>query len=331
VSAPTPAGRPSRVLLAEDDDDVGRFLEVTLGVEGFEVERAVDGVRAVARAIEYQPDLILLDIGMPGLDGMSVCHELRRDPRTSALPIIMLTARVQQAEKVRGLDAGADDYVTKPFDPAELVARIQAALRRTRQLRDVSPLTGLPGNIAIFRHLERLLQAGEPFALLHADLDNFKAFNDRYGFAAGDEVIKATAAVLTTTLEMTGRSPSFAGHVGGDDFVLVTAADAAEGLAVAAVRRFDDLIPAYYDDLDRSRGGIEVVSRAGEVRRYPLMTISLGIVVSTSGPFVSPAELASVAAEMKNVAKAAETSSFCVNRRGAGESAAPSASSPLPA
>ena len=317
ASRPAGPARAGRILLAEDDDDVGRYVELSLSVEGFEIQRAVDGPAAVAAAVEVQPDLILLDVGMPGMDGMSVCQELRRDPRTSAVPIIMLTARVQQSDIVLGLDAGADDYVTKPFDPAELVARIHAALRRTRQLRDVSPLTGLPGNIAIFRHLELLLESGRPFGLLHADLDNFKAFNDRYGFAAGDEVIKATAAVLTAALESVrgADAPSFAGHVGGDDFVLATAADTAEALAQAAVRRFDELIPAYYDDTDRARGGIEVLSRTGEPRWYPLMTISLGIVLSTTRAYSSPAEMASVAAEMKNVAKAASSSSFCVNRR----------------
>jgi diguanylate cyclase (GGDEF)-like protein len=304
-----------RILVAEDDPDVSRYVEVSLGVEGFEIHRATDGLTAVAKAIEIQPDLVVLDIGMPGLDGMSVCAELRRDPRTSAVPIIMLTARVQQSEKVRGLDAGADDYVTKPFDPAELVARIQAALRRARQLRDVSPLTGLPGNIAIFRQLEILLGGHADFALVHADLDNFKAFNDRYGFAAGDEVIKAAAGVLGDVLESLPGTPRFVGHVGGDDFVMVTPEGEAEVFAARVVDAFDAVVPAYYDGADRDRGGIEVVARTGGTRRYPIMTVSLGIVLSSSRPFDSPAEMASVAAEMKNVAKAVETSSWCVNRR----------------
>jgi DNA-binding response OmpR family regulator len=301
--------------VAEDDDDVGRLLEITLGVDGYEIHRVDNGLTAVAEAVAIVPDLVLLDVSMPGLDGVSVCQELRRDPRTSALPIIMLTARVQQHEKVSGLDAGADDYITKPFDPPELVARIEAALRRTRQLRDVSPLTGLPGNIAIFRFLEGLLAQDVEFGLLHADLDNFKAFNDRYGFAAGDEVIKATATVLTRLLEAMARPPAFAGHVGGDDFVLVTSADTAEPYADAVVRDFDAMIPAFYDDRDRSRGAIEVVSRTGDLRRYPLMTVSLGIVLRGPTRFLAPAEMASVAAEMKNLAKRMPASGWCVNRR----------------
>ena len=310
------ASRP-RILVAEDDADVGRYIEVTLGVDGYDIHRATDGLAAMAKAIEVQPDLIVLDIGMPGQDGVSVCRQLRNDPRTSAVPIIMLTARVQQSDKILGLDAGADDYVTKPFDPAELVARIDAALRRAAQLRDVSPLTGMPGNIAISRQLDMLLSTRTPFALVHADLDNFKAFNDCYGFAAGDGVIKATAACVNEQVEATDGHPRFAGHIGGDDFVVVVPVELAESFSAGVVERFDAAIPSFYAPDDRARGWIEVPGRTGGMRRFPLMTVSLGIVVSTSRRFTSAAEMASVATEMKNVAKGAAHSSWCVDRRSA--------------
>ncbi|HZQ29146.1 MAG TPA: response regulator [Acidimicrobiales bacterium] len=309
---------PNRILLAEDDLDVGRYLEISLGVEGFEIVRATDGRSAVATAVAQPPDLVVLDIGMPGMDGVAVCQELRRDPRTSAVPIIILTARIQKTDKLLGLEAGADDYVTKPFDPAELVARIRGALRRTRQLRDVSPLTGLPGNIAIFRQLEHLLSgAGPDFALLHADLDNFKAFNDHYGFAAGDGVIRATASLLTSSLEDLPDTPRFAGHVGGDDFVLVTPAPDAERLADRIIPTFDDMIAQHYEGADVRQGHISVASRRGGTREFPLMTISIGIVKSTPCRFRAPAEMASVASDMKNVAKEMGGSSWCLDRRAA--------------
>jgi diguanylate cyclase (GGDEF)-like protein len=316
TTLPPPAA--NRILVAEDDLDVGRYLEVSLGVEGFEIVRATDGHSAVAAAVAQPPDLVVLDIGMPGMDGVAVCEELRRDPRTSAVPIIILTARVQNADKLMGLTAGADDYVTKPFDPAELVARIRGALRRTRQLRDVSPLTGLPGNIAIFRELEQLLAVPSPeFAMLHADLDNFKAFNDHYGFAAGDNVIRATASLLTSLLEDLPGTPRFAGHVGGDDFVLVTPAEDAESLGDRVITAFDEMIVGFYEGADVRQGHISVLSRRGVMREFPLMTISIGIVKSTTRQFVSPAEMASVASDMKNVAKEMGGSSWCLDRRAA--------------
>ena len=310
----TPAA--ARILVAEDDEDVGRFVEVHLRTEGFEVHRSRDGRAALDDARRLVPDLVLLDVSMPKLDGYEVCAALRDDPRTSAAPIIMVTARTQAADKVEGLQCGADDYVTKPFDPAELVARIRAALRRSRQLRDVSPLTGMPGNNEIARELERLFACAEPeFALVHGDLDNFKAFNDCYGFAMGDRVIKATASLLGDELHRCRCAPSFVGHVGGDDFVVVTSPDMVVLFATAVVTQFDVMIPSFYADADRERGGVLVHGRRGEELFFPLMTISLGIATTDTGTLHSPAHAASVASEMKMVAKTDFGSSFRIDRR----------------
>jgi diguanylate cyclase (GGDEF)-like protein len=306
----------ARVLLVEDDDDVGRFVEVHLRTEGFQVARARDGVAALDFARSLLPDLVLLDVNMPLMDGYAVCAALRDDPRTAATAIIIVTARAQQDEKVHGLEAGADDYVTKPFDPTELTARIRAALRRTRRLRDVSPLTGMPGNNEIGRELDRLCAVGHPpFALLHVDLDNFKAYNDHYGFAMGDRVIKATATLLTDEAERAGGTPCFAGHVGGDDFAVLLSADLTTSFASAVVSRFDAMIPWFYEEADRAAGFIEVLDRKGEHRRFPLMTISLGITTLPAGRLSSPAALASLASEMKSLAKRDTCSSYRMDRR----------------
>ncbi|HEX2040654.1 MAG TPA: response regulator [Acidimicrobiales bacterium] len=306
----------ARVLLVEDDEDVGRFVEVHLRTEGFDVARARDGVAALDSARALLPDLVLLDLNMPLMDGYAVCAALRDDPRTSATAIIIVTAKAQQDEKVHGLEAGADDYVTKPFDPAELTARIRAALRRSRRLRDVSPLTGMPGNNEIGRELDRLCTVGHPaFALLHVDLDNFKAYNDHYGFAMGDRVIKATAALLTDELERVGGAPCFAGHVGGDDFAVMLSAGLASPFAAAVVARFDAMIPWFYEEADRAAGCIEVPDRQGVGRRFPIMTISLGITTLPAGCLSSPAALASLASEMKSMAKREAGSSYRVDRR----------------
>jgi diguanylate cyclase (GGDEF)-like protein len=228
----------------------------------------------------------------------------------------MVTARAQQDEKVRGLEVGADDYVTKPFDPVELVARIRAALRHARRQRDVSPLTGLPGNNEIARELERLCSRGHPgFALLHVDLDNFKAYNDHYGFAMGDRVIKATAELLTDELTHHATEPCFVGHVGGDDFVVITGPEAATSYAVGVVARFDAIIGSFYDPADRMRGGIEVTDRRGVPRRFPVMSISLGITTLSAGRESSPVAVASLAAEMKSLAKQDPWSSYRLDRR----------------
>ena len=178
------------VLVADDDEDIVRFVEVNLRLEGFEVITVADGEQALKSAGDLMPDLILLDVMMPKIDGFEVCQRLRNDTRTKHISIIMLTAKSMSADKVVGLTAGADDYMIKPFDPVELVARVKSTLRRSREMRSVNPLTSLPGNIQVQEEVTKRVTGGGPFAVLYIDLDNFKAFNDFYGFLRGDEVLK---------------------------------------------------------------------------------------------------------------------------------------------
>ena len=170
------------VLVADDDEDIVRFVEINLKLEGFEVIIAENGELALQKAYEALPDLILLDIMMPKLDGFEVCQRLRSDSRTKNISIIMLTARSLSADKVVGLTAGADDYMIKPFDPLELLARVKCALRRSREMRAINPLTQLPGNVQIEQEVQACVTGHKPFALMHIDIDDFKAFNDYYGF-----------------------------------------------------------------------------------------------------------------------------------------------------
>src|SRR2546425_12318045 len=168
------------VLVVDDDPDVARFVEVNLRSAGYEVSVASNGEEALERAVELRPALVLLDVMMPKLDGFEVAQRLRRDARTSSTSIIMLTAKALSSDKVLGLSAGADDYIIKPFDATELLARVTGTLRRAREMRALSPLTGLPGNIRIQEEIRRRVAGEIPFALLYADLDHFNADNDPY-------------------------------------------------------------------------------------------------------------------------------------------------------
>jgi diguanylate cyclase (GGDEF)-like protein len=241
---------------------------------------------------------------------------LRHNARTSHCAIIMLTAKSLSADTVLGLTSGADDYISKPFDPPELVARVRAALRRARQLRDISPLTGLPGNSEITRHVEQLIAVEEQnFALIHADVDRFKAFNDRYGFHRGDEAIRATADVLSEVVNRYLSENDFLGHVGGDDFVILIEPDQAETLCCDVITAFDAMAPALYDPEDAARGWIEIEDRRNERHRVGLMTISLGVATSTLHRIKSVAEASAIATEMKMAAKSEERSSYRVDQR----------------
>jgi diguanylate cyclase (GGDEF)-like protein len=303
------------VLVADDDEDIVRFVEVNLRLEGFEVITAPDGERALQMASESLPDLILLDVMMPQLDGFEVCQRLRDDARTKNISIIMLTAKSLSADKVVGLTAGADDYIIKPFDPIELVARVKSSLRRSRDMKEVNPLTQLPGNVRVAEEAARGLDGGGPFGMMYVDLDNFKAFNDYYGFLRGDEAIKLTARCLREALDSQGTEDAFLGHVGGDDFVVMVAPELIEAVAKDICQRWDASAPELYDAGDVERGYIEVADRRNEVHRFPLMTVSIGISTNTLRPIESHWRAAEIATEMKQFAKQDSGSSFAVDRR----------------
>ena len=308
---------PTRVLLADDDADIRLFLEVTLQYAGFEVTSTTTGQEALDAARTGHHDLVLLDVMMPEMDGLTATKALRADPRTSDLPIILVTARALGGDKVSGLDQGADDYVTKPFDPDELVARIRAALRRSAAMRQVSPLTGLPGNTRIEAELERRIVADDEFALLYCDLNRFKAYNDTYGFLEGDKVLRTFAEVLTDTVGQVTPTDGFVGHVGGDDFVVITGFDEPETLAQAICTAFDAIVPSFYDEWARERGWIEVEDRRGELSRVSFVSVDIGIAPAGVGEFAHPGEVVARATEMKHVAKlrASWGSTWAVDRR----------------
>jgi diguanylate cyclase (GGDEF)-like protein len=307
---------PAEVILVVDDDhDIARFVEVNLQLHGFEVLVAHDGEQALALVHDRKPDLAVVDVRMPKMDGLELTRRLRAEPMTAALPIIMLTAKGLTVDKVVGLTAGADDYVLKPFDTSELVARVRSTLRRTQEFREVSPLTGLPGNNRILREINDRVRNGDEYAVCYIDIDRFKSVNDAYGFGRGDEVIAALARCLHHAVVRRADPPAFLGHVGGDDFVIVCQPDQVRAITAHAVEEFEQAADAIYDPRDAERGYLEIVDRRGSVQRPNLVTISVGVAMSTARTFTDPREVITVATEMKNVAKKQPGSYVAVDRR----------------
>lgn len=303
------------ILVVDDEEDIANLVALNLSDEGYECHLAHRGDDAMEMALELRPDLIVLDLMLPDVDGVEVCRQLRNDPRMTATSIIMLTARNLPADRIAGLEAGADDYMDKPFDIDELLARVVGRLRRSRQLRQTSPLTGLPGNFEIEHRIEVLMAEGEHFALIHADLDGFKAYNDRYGFLRGDRAIVLTAQVIGWAVADHGTHFCFVGHIGGDDFAIVCRPDRARAIADAIVHGFDEQVPNLYDADDRERGFIEVADRMGVLHQSPFLTISLGVASTEVRPIDSPAAVAAVAVEMKQFAKRVGGSTWRMDRR----------------
>lgn len=303
------------VLVVDDEPQVLQLLKRVLERAGFETIAIGDGRTAHDAAVEWRPDIVLLDLMLGPITGDQVLAELRRDFRTRLIPVVFLTVRSSIKDKVEHLMAGADDYVTKPFIGEELVARLRAVIMRATATRELNPLTGMSGNSDILREISKRLQAREEFAVLYPDIDNFKSYNDHYGFIRGDEVIKTLASIILEVLEENYSPAHFAGHVGGDDFVILTEAGLAEATAAEVTRRFDEAVPSLYDPEDSERGWIEFEDRTGNKHRTSLVSLSTGIVIAKPGTFGSAPALASRAAEVKGVAKRIPGSKWVVDRR----------------
>lgn len=305
------------ILVVDDDPFIARLLEIELKAAGYHVRVANDGEQALGLARERCPELVLADVMMPTMDGFELTRQLRQDSRTAGVSVIMLTARGLSADKLEGFSVGADDYIVKPFDTPELLARIRGVLRRAKEMRAQSPLTGLPGNVRIEEEIEGRIQAGDMFAVLYADLDHFKAYNDHYGFMRGDQAIQFTGRLVQDVALAVGGPDTFVGHVGGDDFVIVCEAGQAASVAGELVARFDREAPALYDPEDRDRGYVEVVNRRGEAQRFPVVTLSVGVATTERRRFQHYAEAVAVATEMKAFSKSKTTSgsSWSIDRR----------------
>jgi diguanylate cyclase (GGDEF)-like protein len=320
----------TNILIVDDDLDISRILRFRLEKKGFVCQTAANGLEALEFLDRTHPDLVLLDVMMPKLDGFATCREIRKRNAWARIPVIMLTAKGGTSDKVNGISQGADDYITKPFEFDELLARIQGVLRRTIENMSANPLTGLPGNHVITRQIEAAIASGQPFAACYADLDHFKAYNDEYGFEAGDQVLRRLAEILVAVMQQQSGA-AFVGHIGGDDFFFLADIVSYEQHCQEIITRFDAAIPSYYREEHRAQGYIEAHSRQGESVRYPIMTLSIGVVTNAQRTFTDAMQVSNLASEMKKYAKGIGGSVYRVDRRTAEEAGEePGTTAPAP-
>ncbi len=305
--------------MVDDDPVLLRMVQTFLlsSEDHYEVLLANSGPEALRIAREEIPDLVLLDLMMPDMDGIEVCVQLRASRSTYLIPVIMLTASALHDHRLEALRTGVDDYLSKPFDPEELEVRIQSLIRRIRLSRASNPLTGLPGNLAIEHELNQRLARGETLACAYLDIDNFKAFNDYYGFEKGDECIRLVSEVLIEAVEAKGEPANFLGHIGGDDFILVTEVDRVEPILDYVGDTFDERVRKLYHPKDRERGWIEILNRQKESTRYPITCLSMGGSTNKHRELSSALEVSEIATELKKAAKSRSTgkSSYIIDRR----------------
>jgi diguanylate cyclase (GGDEF)-like protein len=288
----------ARLLVVEDDIDIGNMLKIYFSGMDFDVDVAVRGSDALEKTKQVLPHLIVLDIMLPDIDGYEVCRNLRTSMRTSHIPVIFLTQKDERSDKLQGLELGADDYITKPFDIEELKLRVQGAIRRSERESLTDPRSGLPAGRLIEEQLRRIIRE-KGWALLDARVNNFDAFKDVYGFVAGDDVLRFTAMLIGEVVDELGTATDFIGHAGGDNFIIITNETKADAIKARLKERFDQEVQTHYNFMDRQQGYVSAPAPDGTSVKVPFMTMSVGVVSPSAQSFADIREITELAAEAR--------------------------------
>jgi len=289
-----------KVIIADDDDAIAHLVGATLGDAGYLCLRARNGDEALHMARREAPDLMVLDVRMPEMDGLEVARRIKADVLSSRIPILMLTSLGDVDDRVQGLEAGADDYLTKPFDVRELAARVHALIRAAKREGSRNPTTHLPGSEAVEQHVNGLLKGGSETALLHLDIDRFEEYADAFGFRRADEVVAELGELILDKARSHSGSDAFVGHVGGDDFVVTVAQEKGEALATDLLEAFDHRIPKWYS------------GEAGSQQMAPRMTLSIALLNLKDCQAESTDALSRYLAAAKRQSKKKSSSNFVV-------------------
>ncbi|HEU0003263.1 MAG TPA: response regulator [Ktedonobacteraceae bacterium] len=304
----------TNILVVEDERVIAKLLKETLQIEGYQVVTVLNGEDAVQYALRETPHLIILDLMLPGIDGYEVSRRLRSHPKTMHIPIIALSGFGDLTDKVRAFEIGVDDFITKPFQLDELLARIGTQIRRVQQ-SCLSPLIGLPGGVQVELAIKQKLNTAEPWSILYLDLDNFKAFNDVYGFLTGNDIIRLVGSICQRVVREYGNPDDFVGHIGGDDFVVVTTPDRCSHLCNQMSEAYKVESAVFYRVEDLRRGFISGVDRKGRPYQFPLVALSIGVVNNHVRRPQSIQEVSSLAAEAKSFAKQSSSNVYHTSPR----------------
>lgn len=273
-----------RILVVEDDPDISQMLRIYFDSQGYEVLTVARGNDALDVCRKKQPNVVVLDIMLPDMDGYDVCRELRGNLRTSHIPIIFLTQKDERSDKIAGLELGADDYITKPFDIEELKLRIQGAMRRAEATSLTDPTTALPSAKLIEEQLKSLINRDD-WAMLYIVINHLDAFTETQDIVARDDFLRFVAMSLNETVEAYGTPNDFIGHTSGNDFMVVTLPHIVDTIRSEFTQRFDQGALTFYDFVSRERGFVVYTDRNGKQQQSPLMDLSIGVLTASDGPF----------------------------------------------
>jgi diguanylate cyclase (GGDEF)-like protein len=266
-------------------------------------------------ALKNIPALIIINEDAIDRDVVGLCRQIRRDEDNTITPVIVVSSNGDKGHRMKILKESVEYYIKKPVDEEYLYYTVKNLNRLLSINRRISPLTGLPGNVQIHAELKKRIAKNEPFSVLYCDLDNFKAYNDVYGFLKGDLIIEYTAEVIMKGIQSAELNSSFIGHIGGDDFVAVVSTTNCEKICQNILALFDSGVNKFFTDIDIEKGYIEVANRRGIIEQFPLTSLSIGVVVCDSGRFHNILEIGEVGGQVKHAAKSAMGSSYAIDRR----------------
>ena len=294
-----------KILIVEDAPDIAGLLQIFFTSKNYDALVANRGSQALEMVRRTLPDLVLLDIMLPDMDGYAICQALRTNLRTSHIPIIFLTAKGEKDDKIQGFQLGADDYIVKPFDIEELHMRAKRALERASFLNLTNPTTQLPGSKLIEEQMKRVL-ARSDWALASIGLEYFAPFGEAYGFVAAENALRFVALTLNEAVNEKGGPEDFIGHIGGSDFLMTARPERLRPICEYLMQRFDERIGTLYDYKDRKAGYIVVRDWKGEEVQVPLMYLIIGVIDGTKRTFSDIRELSEAASEVRQQSRQTE-------------------------
>ncbi|NLG99723.1 MAG: response regulator [Chloroflexi bacterium] len=287
----------ARLLIVEDDYDISNMLRIYFTAQGYEVDTALRGKDALEKTRQVMPHLIILDIMLPDIDGYEVCRNLRINMRTSHIPVIFLTQRDERSDRLQGLELGADNYITKPFDIEELKLYVQNAIARSERESLTDPQTGLPSGRLIEDELRKIIRQPKGWAFMDLRINNFDSFKDVYGFIAANDVLRFTAMLMGEVMDELGTPNDFIAHAGGDNFIIIAAEEQAPAIRQRLKARFKEEVLTHYNFMDRQQGYILAPDESGKIQQIPLMTLAVGMVAPSTHVFADIREITELAAE----------------------------------
>lgn len=304
-----------KILIVDRDLDRAGLIEARLTVRGYTIRLVRTSAEAINLVSAAPFDMLLISAKMEPIGDEALVVKIRKIIYSRYIPIVMIVESNDLSGLLRSVQSSFDDFLSMPCDPLTLELRIQLNMIRDEERLLANPLTRLPGNVVIQEVLKKKIQLGEIFSACYIDIDNFKAYNDAYGFERGDVIIRETANLIRDCANEAQSRDAFVGHIGGDDFLVVLHPDNEEPFAKDCIQKFDKMVLQHYSEADRSKGHVRVLNRKGKNERFPVMTVTVAAATSMCRQFVNPGEIAHITSEVKKYLKTQPGSNYLRDRR----------------